>query len=347
MEETELMKKMRKPVIEWYQKNRRELPWRKQKNPYHIWLSEIMLQQTRIEAVKQYYERFLAELPDIQSLAQVEEEKLLKLWEGLGYYNRARNLKKAAQVIQKEYNGQMPKHYAELVKLPGIGEYTAGAIASIAFDEQVPAVDGNVLRVVSRIIGSRKDVLDSKTKKEFTQKLEEIMLENQAGDFNEGLMELGELICIPNGEPLCEKCPLKEICIARNENLTKLIPVREQKIKRKKEEKTVFLLEFQGNIAIRKREGTGLLANMYEFPNINKKITKKEIKTILQDWHLTGEYLEKIGTHHHIFSHIEWDMIGYKVKVDNGNKEFMWVKKEEILKKYPIPGAFVPFRQKM
>lgn len=347
MKETELMKKMRKPVIEWYQKNRRELPWRKQKNPYHIWLSEIMLQQTRIEAVKQYYERFLAELPDIQSLEQVEEEKLLKLWEGLGYYNRARNLKKAAQVIQKEYNGQMPRHYEELVKLPGIGEYTAGAIASIAFDEQVPAVDGNVLRVVSRIIGSRKDVLDSKTKKEFTKKLEEIMPENQAGDFNEGLMELGELICIPNGEPLCEKCPLKEICVAKNENLTKLIPVREQKIKRKKEEKTVFLLEFQGNIAIRKRKEIGLLANMYEFPNINKKITKKEIKTILQDWHLTGEYLGKIGAHHHIFSHIEWDMIGYKVKVDNWNQEFMWVKKEEILKKYPIPGAFVPFRKKI
>lgn len=346
MQEIELMKKMKKPVIQWYQKNKRELPWRKEKNPYHIWLSEIMLQQTRIEAVKQYYERFIKELPTIQDLAEVKEEKLLKLWEGLGYYNRARNLKKAAQIIQEKYEGQMPKRYKELIELSGIGEYTAGAIASIAFDEPVPAVDGNVLRVVSRVIGSKKDVLDNKTKKEFTQKLQEIMPE-QAGDFNEGLMELGELICIPNGEPLCKKCPLQEICIARRDNLTKIIPVRNQKIKRKKEQKTVFLLEFEGKIAIRKREKTGLLANMYEFPNIDKKIDKKEIQTVLQDWNLTSSNIEAIGTHHHVFSHIEWDMIGYKIQVSSINKEFTWVKQEEILQKYPIPGAFVPFRKKM
>lgn len=347
MEEIELMKKMRKPIIEWYQKNKRELPWRKEKNPYHIWLSEIMLQQTRIEAVKQYYERFLKQLPTIEDLAEVDEEELLKLWEGLGYYNRARNLKKAAQVIQEKYNGQMPKHYNELIELPGIGEYTAGAISSIAYDEPVPAVDGNVLRVVSRLVGSKKDILDSKTKKEFTQKLKEIMPKKYTGDFNEGLMELGEVVCIPNGEPLCEKCPLQEICVAKKENLTEEIPVRKQKIKRRKEEKTVFLLEFEDKIAIRKRENTGLLANMYEFPNVNKKIARKEIETILQNWCLAGNYNEKIGTHHHIFSHIEWDMIGYKVQVDSINKEFIWVNKEEILKKYPIPGAFVPFREKM
>lgn len=345
--EEELMKKMRKPIIEWYQKNKRELPWRKEKNPYYIWLSEIMLQQTRIEAVKQYYERFLKQLPTIQDLAEVEEEKLLKLWEGLGYYNRARNLKKAVQVIQEKYSGQMPRHYQELIELPGIGEYTAGAISSIAFDEPVPAVDGNVLRVVSRLVGSKKDILDSRTKKEFTQKLKEIMPKQQSGDFNEGLMELGELICIPNGEPLCEKCPLQEICIAKNENLTKLIPVRKQKIKRRKEEKTVFLLEFEGKVAIRKRGETGLLANMYEFPNIDKKITKKEVENILRNWCLTANSIEKIGTHQHIFSHIEWDMIGYKTQVDSMNKEFIWIKKEEILKKYPIPGAFMPFREKM
>lgn len=342
--EIELMKKMRKPIIKWYQDNKRELPWRKEKNPYYIWLSEIMLQQTRIEAVKQYYERFLIELPTIYELAEVEEEKLLKLWEGLGYYNRARNLKKAAQVIQEKYNGQMPRHYQELVELPGIGEYTAGAISSIAYDEPVPAVDGNVLRVVSRLIGSKKDVLDNKTKKEFTQGLQKIMPE-QAGNFNEGLMELGERICIPNGEPLCEKCPLQKICVAKNENLTAEIPVRTSKIKRKKEEKTVFLLEFENKIAIRKREPKGLLANMYEFPNINKKIAKKEIKEVLNSWELTGKQIEKIGTHRHIFSHIEWDMIGYKVQVDNINQEFIWQEKEEILEKYPIPGAFIPFRE--
>lgn len=189
MQDLELMKKMREPIIKWYQENKRDLPWRKEKNPYYIWISEIMLQQTRIEAVIAYYERFLKNLPTIQDLAQVDEEKLLKLWEGLGYYNRARNLKKAAQIVQEKYNGKMPKHYEELLELPGIGEYTAGAIASIAYNEQVPAVDGNVLRVVSRVIGSKKDVLEAKTKNEFTLKLQEIM-PKQAGDFNEGLMEL-------------------------------------------------------------------------------------------------------------------------------------------------------------
>ena len=334
-------------IIQWYQKNKRELPWREEKNPYHVWLSEIMLQQTRIEAVKQYYKRFLKQLPTIQDLAEVEEEKLLKLWEGLGYYNRARNLKKAAQQIQEKYNGQMPRHYQELIELPGIGEYTAGAISSIAYDEPIPAVDGNVLRVVSRLIGSKKDILDNKTKKEFTQKLKEIMPEKQAGDFNEGLMELGEVICVPNGEPLCQKCPLKESCIAKKENLTDLIPVRNQKIKRKKEQKTVFVLEFENKIAIRKREKTRLLANMYEFPNVNHKVTKKEISDVLQKWSLIGNYVEKIGTHYHIFSHIEWDMIGYRVQVEEMNEEFIWVKKEEIIKKYPIPGAFIPFRERM
>lgn len=347
MEEIELIKKMQKPIIKWYQENKRDLPWRKEKNPYHIWISEIMLQQTRIEAVKQYYERFLKQIPTIKDLAQIEEEKLLKLWEGLGYYNRARNLKKAAQIMKEKYNANMPKTYQELIALPGIGEYTAGAISSIAYDEQVPAVDGNVLRVISRVIGSKKDVLESRTKKEFTEKLKENM-PKQAGDFNEGLMELGELICIPNGEPICEKCPLQKICIAKNQNLTDIIPVRNQRIKRKKEKITVFLLEFEGKFAIRRREKTGLLANMYEFPNISKKISKQEIENTLKQWKLTASgQIEKIGSHHHVFSHIEWDMEGYKMGVTRPNQEFIWLKKEEILERYAIPGAFIPFRKKM
>lgn len=189
MQDLELMKQMREPIIDWYEKNKRDLPWRKEKNPYFIWISEIMLQQTRIEAVMGYYERFLKTLPTIQDLAEVDEEKLLKLWEGLGYYNRARNLKKAAQIVQEKYAGKMPTKYQELLELPGIGEYTAGAIASIAYDERVPAVDGNVLRVVSRVVLSEKDVLEAKTKKEFTKKLQSIVPE-KAGDFNQGLMEL-------------------------------------------------------------------------------------------------------------------------------------------------------------
>lgn len=249
--------------------------------------------------------------------------------------------------MKENYNANMPRTYQELVTLPGIGEYTAGAISSIAYDEQVPAVDGNVLRVISRVIGSKKDVLENKTKKEFIQKLKENM-PKQAGDFNEGLMELGELICIPNGEPICEKCPLQKMCIAKNQNLTNIIPVRNQKINRRKENITVFLLEFEGEFAIRKREKTGLLANMYEFPNVSKKVNKQEIENTLKQWKLTRNgQIEKIENHHHVFSHIEWDMIGYKIQVTSTNQEFIWLKKEEILEKYAIPGAFIPFRKKM
>ena len=199
------LKEIVEPLLEWYQNNRRMLPWRENKNPYCIWISEIMLQQTRIEAVKRYYARFMEELPTVHDLANISEERLLKLWEGLGYYNRARNLQKAAKMIEDKYHGEMPNTYEELVKLPGIGEYTAGAIASIAYNERVPAVDGNVLRVLSRVLESRKDVLLPETKKEFTKQLKKLMLKQkrnfQAGDFNEALMELGEIICLPNGEP--------------------------------------------------------------------------------------------------------------------------------------------------
>lgn len=344
--EQELIKRTQEPIIKWYQENKRELPWRKEKNAYHIWCSEIMLQQTRIEAVKKYYQRFIKELPTIQDLAQVEEEKLLKLWEGLGYYNRARNLKKAAQMIQEKYGGKMPNNYQELLQLPGIGEYTAGAIASIAYDEKVPAVDGNVLRVMSRVIGSKKDILEQETKKEITEKLSHIM-PKQAGDFNEGLMELGELICIPNGKPLCDNCPIQKECIAYQKDITDEIPVRKQKIKRKKEEKTVFILECNQEIALQKRNNTGLLASMYEFPNVNQKLKQKEMKQVIEQWGLKVERTERIGTHHHIFSHVEWDMIGYRVRVEHKNTKFIWSKKEEILEKYPIPGAFVPFRNKI
>ena len=339
MQDLDLMRKMADPVVKWYQENKRELPWRKEKNPYHIWVSEIMLQQTRIEAVLGYYERFLSSLPTVKDLAEVDEEKLLKLWEGLGYYNRARNLKKAAQIVQQKHNRNMPKSYQELLDLPGIGEYTAGAIASIAYNEKVPAVDGNVLRVVSRVVLSKKDVLEAKTKKEFMPK--------QAGDFNEGLMELGERICLPNGEPICKQCPLQEICLAKKENLVLDIPVRNVKTKRKKEQKTVFLLEYENQIAIRKRDKTGLLANLYEFPNADKKCTKEELEDVLRNWNLQVNKIEKIGSYRHIFSHVEWDMIGFKIFVKNVNQEFIWVEKQELLEKYPIPGAFSKFREKM
>ena len=264
------LKQIVDPIVKWYQKQEKTLPWKQDKEPYHIWVSEIMLQQTRIEAVKKYYTRFMKELPTIQDLAVVPEEKLLKLWEGLGYYSRAKNLKKSAIQIQENNHGKMPTSYVELLKLPGIGEYTAGAIASISYNEKVPAVDGNVLRVVSRVLASKEDVLLPETKKKITNKLLEIM-PDEAGDFNEGLMELGEKICLPNTVPLCATCPIQEFCMANKENLTNEIPVREKKQKRKIENKTVFILKYKNKIAIRKREKIGILANLYEFPNVIRR----------------------------------------------------------------------------
>lgn len=268
------LEKIVKPIVKWYQEQEKILPWKQDKEPYHIWISEIMLQQTRIEAVKKYYTRFMEELPTIQHLAKVSDEKLLKLWEGLGYYNRARNLKKAAIQIEENYKGQMPTSYAELLNLSEIGEYTAGAIASISYQEKVPAVDGNVLRVVSRVLASKDDVLSPETKKRITKKLLEIM-PDESGDFNEGLMELGEKICLPNTIPLCEKCPIQQFCIANKENLTNEIPVRIKKQKRKVEKRTVFIVKYKDEIAIRKREKTGILANLYEFPNVMRRNNRR------------------------------------------------------------------------
>lgn len=331
--------KIVKPIVKWYLNQEKTLPWKKDKEPYHIWVSEIMLQQTRIEAVKKYYTRFMHELPTLQDLANVSEEKLLKLWEGLGYYNRAKNLKKAAIQIEQEYEGKMPANYKELLKLPGIGEYTAGAIASISYQEKVPAVDGNVLRVVSRVLGSKKDVLLSETKKEITKQLLEI-LPKEAGDFNEGLMELGEKICIPNSSPLCEKCPIQKFCMAYKENLTTEIPVRVKKQKRKIQERTVFILKYKNQIAIRKRKETGILANLYEFPNISGKIKEEQISKILKQWNLQLKNLLKMKNEKHIFTHVEWHMCAYEIEVKNKNKEWIWATEEELKNEYPLPTAF-------
>lgn len=342
----EKLEEIVEPLLEWYQENKRTLPWRENKNPYCIWISEIMLQQTRIEAVKKYYARFMEELPTIHDLANISEERLLKLWEGLGYYNRARNLQKAAKIVEEKYHGEMPNTYEELVKLTGIGEYTAGAIASIAYNERVPAVDGNVLRVLSRVLESKKDVLLPETKKEFTNKLRELMKKQkenfQAGDFNEALMELGELVCLPNGEPSCTVCPLKEHCIAYQKDLVQELPVREKKIKRKEEKKTIFLLISQeGKIAIRKRKENGILAGMYEFPNLDKKIEEiKEVKETLRKWNLKANQIQDMGEYQHIFTHITWKMIAYKAYVEKENTEFIWAHPEQLRKEYALPTAF-------
>ena len=328
------------PLVAWFGKNKRELPWRQDKNPYHVWVSEIMLQQTRIEAVIEHYYAFMAALPTVESLAAVPEERLLKLWEGLGYYSRARNLKKAAQVIMETYGGNFPQEYAALVKLPGIGAYTAGAIASICFNEKVPAVDGNVLRVLARLQADRSNVLDPAVKKAAEALIHDI-LPDDAGDFNEGIMELGETVCLPNGLPLCDKCPLKNYCKAYRQNITAELPVRIKKTQRRLEEKTVFLFYSpQGELALNKRGDSGLLAGLYELPNVDSFLEENCIAARARQWGLEPLEITYLKDCKHIFTHIEWQMRCYTVRVKEKNESFDWCTAEALESDYALPTAF-------
>ena len=334
------LQKITEPLLMWFDKNKRELPWRRDIEPYHVWISEIMLQQTRIEAVMRYSTRFMDTLPDVESLSRVPDDTLMKLWEGLGYYSRARNLKKAALHIMQDCGGQFPRTYAELIKLPGIGEYTAGAIASICFNEKVPAVDGNVLRVITRIKGSRENILLPQTKKAVSEELRTIM-PRHAGAFNEALMELGELICLPNGAPLCDRCPLQPYCTACHKNLTAEIPVRIKKTKRKAEDRTVFLLRTpDGRLAIEKRPDSGLLSGLYQLPNVDGFHSDAELKKTLSAWNLSPVSLRFIKDAKHVFTHIDWYMKGYAAEVEAPNDRFLWVTEEELQFAYPLPTAF-------
>ena len=230
-----------KPLVNWYRENKRDLPWRHNPNAYRVWVSEIMLQQTRVEAVKGYYDRFLKALPTVKDLAEAEEDKLLKLWEGLGYYNRVRNMQKAAQQIMVDHAGRFPDTYEEILQLKGIGNYTEGAISAFAYGIPKPAVDGNVLRVISRITGSYEDIMKQSVRKKIESALEQVIPTDAASDFNQGLIELGAIVCVPNGGPKCEQCPVKEYCIAHAENLTAEIPVKKKAKARKIEERTVLI----------------------------------------------------------------------------------------------------------
>ena len=336
-------------LLSWYQENKRMLPWRIDQNPYHVWISEIMLQQTRIEAVKKYYERFMTRIPDIKTLASIDEDELLKLWEGLGYYSRARNLKKAAQLIMEKYDGIFPNTYNEIITLPGIGEYTASAIASICFEEKTSCVDGNVMRVISRICHDKRNIDDAKTKKEFKQELEQIM-PKQSGDFNEGLMELGETICIPNGIPLCEKCPFQESCLSNQNQDYMNYPIRKDKKDKKELEYTIYILKYKNDYAIQQRKEKGILQNLWQFPNIEGKLTKKSLADFLTGQGFQVDSIQKQKTYTHIFTHQKWNMISYVVELSKKpetKSEYIWETLGTIQKNYAIPSAFQPFLKEL
>ena len=333
------------PLLQWYDGCARVLPWRDAPTAYHVWLSEIMLQQTRVSAVLPYYQRFLEALPDVAALAAVEEEKLLKLWEGLGYYNRARNLQKAAKKVMEEFGGVFPDDYETILTLPGVGEYTAGAVASIAFGRHVPAVDGNVLRVVARITGDEGDVLDAKVKARFRAWVEEIQSAERPGDFNQAMMELGATVCVPNGAPHCEVCPARDFCVAREENTWNVLPMKKKKAQRRIEEKTVFVLLRGDAVALRRRENKGLLAGLWEFPNVPGTLDETDAAAQLMRWGVTPMDWEQRLEARHIFTHVEWHMRGYVLRVrEGGSTPFAWTDRAGFAER-AVPSAFVKFME--
>lgn len=324
------------PLLEWFRDNARKLPWRDDPTPYHVWLSEVMLQQTRVAAVLDYYNRFLMEAPDVAALAVLPEERLMKLWQGLGYYSRARNLQKAAKVIVEEHGGRFPSDYAGIRALPGVGDYTAGAIWSIAFGQAVPAVDGNVLRVYARVCGDDGDITTPQMKKKVTQDLEKVIPVNAAGAFNQALMELGATVCLPNGAPLCERCPAKEFCAALSQERISELPVKAPKKPRRVEARTVWLI-FRGNsVALRRRPGRGLLAGLWEFPS------ETGTGPFPRGWGIEARSNEYAGQAKHIFTHIEWHMTLRKVDADTDALPlgWVWASGAELEQKYAVPNAF-------
>ncbi len=330
---------LRGELLDWYDAHRRVLPWREAPSPYRTWVSEIMLQQTRVTAVLPYYERFMAELPDVRALAEVPEERLLKLWEGLGYYSRARNLQRAARRVVEEYGGELPRTVAALKKLPGIGDYTACAIASIDFGAPEPAVDGNLLRVAARAALCAEDVSDASVKKHFRARLAEAIDRERPGAWNQAMMDLGATVCLANSAPLCGSCPVRAFCAAYRAGMAERLPVRAAKRPRRAEERTVFLLVRDGRLAVRRRPDTGLLAKLTEFPNVGGNLDEAGASVALARWGLTARSLVPCGTAKHVFTHIEWQMKGYTAEVSGDAPGFRWVDAAEF-GTLAIPGAF-------
>ena len=332
-------------LLEWFYKNQRILPFRTDPSPYHVWLSEIMLQQTRVSAALPYYERFLAALPDIPALAACEEEKLHKLWEGLGYYSRVRNLQKAARIVCEQYGGQLPADYDALRALPGIGDYTAGAIASISFGLAVPAVDGNVLRVFSRLYNDPGVITEPAVKRAFTARVMEHQPPEKAGDYNQALMELGATVCLPNGQPRCEVCPLAELCLGKQYGDTMRLPQRTEKKPRRKEQYTVFVLCCDGKYAVRKRTAKGLLHGRWEYPNVSGICTTEEAIAQVSRWQCKPLDLTQTAERKHIFTHVEWELYGVYLTCGRQDEQFVWKTAAEIAAEISLPTAFRQFFQ--
>ena len=331
------------PLLRWFRENARDLPWRKTNDPYPIWVSEIMLQQTRVAAVLGYYARFLEAFPSVEALANAPEDRLMKLWEGLGYYSRARNLQKAARAVVE--NGGFPDTYDGLLKLPGVGDYTASAIASAAFARREAAVDGNVLRVVARLTDCHDDILDPRTKKAVREQVQSVMPEEAADIrvFNQATMELGATVCVPNGPPKCGECPARDFCLGRIRGTAESLPVKRAKKARKTEEKTVFLLLREDRVALSRRPDSGLLAGLWEFPNVEGALDEQAAAEAVKAMGLTAVEWKNKLTAKHIFTHVEWHLTGYTLSVSgDGPAEWVWVDADG-LEAHAVPSAFARY----
>lgn len=341
------------PVADWFAANQRDLPWRRRVSAYRVWISEIMLQQTRVEAAKPYFERFVEELPDVESLARVSDDRLMKLWEGLGYYSRARHLKEAAGQIMERYDGVFPDDYEAILSLKGIGTYTAGAISAFAFGKPKAAVDGNVLRVVSRLLGLEEDVMLASTKKRIEKIVESCIPPERASDFGQGLIELGALICLPKEKARCEICPAAAYCTAFRTGKTAKLPVRILKTKRRVEKRTVLRICYGNRIGLSKRPDTGLLAGLYELPNVEGHLSGKETLDCAAKLGFSAIRYRPLPASTHVFSHITWDMIGYEIEVDELSVDRIAVESagvkvffaglDELDGRYAIPSAFLAY----
>ena len=346
MEKQQIVACLPQILLPWYEENRRKLPWRQDKEPYHIWVSEIMLQQTRVEAVKGYYIRFLGALPTIDALAECDDELLLKLWEGLGYYSRVRNMKKAARQVMERHGGVFPQQYGEVLALPGVGEYTAGAICSIAFDQPTPAVDGNVLRVVARLTDDPTPVDLPEYKKAVRQFLAGVYPE-RAGDFTQALMELGATVCGPNRLPDCENCPCQEVCLGHQRGTAPDLPVRLPKRQRRTEEYTVFILSCDGRYALQTRDNKGLLAGLWQFPNVPGRLDVQAALEQVEEYGLKPAEIMRKVERRHVFTHVQWDMGGFYVETRNTNDRFAWLTADEINTRIALPTAFRLFWEEL
>lgn len=338
--DTRLPREMTSRLLAWYQANKRDLPWRRDTVPYHVWLSEIMLQQTRVEAVREYYARFLSALPHISDLAAVDEARLMKLWQGLGYYSRARNLRRAAVEIMEHHGGVFPRDYTAIRALPGVGDYTAGAIASICFGLPCPAVDGNVLRLLSRICADESRVDTLAAKRRAAALVAPLYPPGRCGDFSQCLMELGATVCLPHGAPRCAVCPAAPFCLANQQGRELDFPVRAPKKARRMEDLTVLILRVGDQLALRQRGAQGLLAGLWELPYVAGHLDPQQALAQAEAWDLAPGAISGMTTRTHIFTHIEWHMACYELECAHQAKAFTWANPARLAREYALPRAF-------